>query len=40
MVTIQIAMMGKVPARTLREAVFAHPIFSESLNNLFALLDG
>jgi pyruvate/2-oxoglutarate dehydrogenase complex dihydrolipoamide dehydrogenase (E3) component len=35
MAMIEIAMMGKVPARTLRDAVFAHPTLAESLNNLF-----
>ena len=33
---LQIAMMGGVTASTLREAMFAHPTFAESLNNLFA----
>jgi pyruvate/2-oxoglutarate dehydrogenase complex dihydrolipoamide dehydrogenase (E3) component len=32
---IQLAMMGKLPFTTLREAVFAHPTLAESLNNLF-----
>ncbi len=35
----QMAMTGNVTADTLREAVFAHPLLSESLNNLFASLD-
>lgn len=33
---IEIAMLGKVPASTLRDAVFAHPTLAEALNNLFA----
>ena len=35
---IQIAMMGKLPYTALRDGVFSHPTFSESLNNLFAQL--
>src|SRR5215218_1879685 len=33
---LQIAMMGEVPYTTLRDAIFAHPTLSESLNTLFA----
>jgi pyruvate/2-oxoglutarate dehydrogenase complex dihydrolipoamide dehydrogenase (E3) component len=36
---IQLAMMGKLPYTTLRDAVFAHPTLAESLNNLFAHFD-
>jgi pyruvate/2-oxoglutarate dehydrogenase complex dihydrolipoamide dehydrogenase (E3) component len=36
MAMLQIAMMGKVPYPVLREATFAHPTLSESLNNLFS----
>ena len=32
---IQLAMMGNLKYPVLRDAVFAHPLFSESLNNLF-----
>jgi pyruvate/2-oxoglutarate dehydrogenase complex dihydrolipoamide dehydrogenase (E3) component len=32
---LQIAIMGRVPATQLAEAVFAHPTLAESLNNLF-----
>lgn len=32
---IEIAMMGKLPYTKLRDAIFAHPLLSESLNNLF-----
>ena len=39
MSVFQMAMMGGVTCDTLREAVFAHPLLSESLNNLFATLD-
>jgi pyruvate/2-oxoglutarate dehydrogenase complex dihydrolipoamide dehydrogenase (E3) component len=35
MATLQLAMMGKLPYTTLRDAVFAHPTLAESLNNLF-----
>ncbi|MCI0664592.1 MAG: mercuric reductase [Acidobacteria bacterium] len=31
---IQIAMMGKLPYTTLKDAIFAHPTLAESLNNL------
>ena len=37
---LQIAMMGKVPYPALRDGVFAHPTLAESLNKLFARLDG
>jgi pyruvate/2-oxoglutarate dehydrogenase complex dihydrolipoamide dehydrogenase (E3) component len=37
---IQIAMMGGVPYTALRDSVFAHPTLAESLNNLFATVDG
>lgn len=36
---IQIAMMGKLPYTALRDAVFAHPTYAESLNNLFSTLE-
>jgi pyruvate/2-oxoglutarate dehydrogenase complex dihydrolipoamide dehydrogenase (E3) component len=32
---LQLAMMGKMPFTTLRDAIFAHPTLAESLNNLF-----
>jgi len=35
---LQMAMMGGVTWDTLRDTVFAHPTFAESLNNLFARL--
>ncbi|MFC2077469.1 mercuric reductase [Candidatus Bipolaricaulota bacterium] len=33
---IQVAMMGDLPSSALRDAIFAHPTLTESLNNLFA----
>ncbi|MFL6415929.1 MAG: mercuric reductase [Bryobacteraceae bacterium] len=36
---VQIAMMGKLTYKELVEAIFAHPAYSESLNNLFNKLD-
>jgi len=32
---LQLAMMGKLPFTTLRDAIFSHPTLAESLNNLF-----
>ncbi len=38
---IEIAMMGKLPYTALRDGVFAHPLLSEALNNVFSsLADG
>ena len=37
---IQIAMMGDLPYTALRDGVFSHPTLAESLNNLFATIDG
>lgn len=39
MAMIQIAMMGRLPYSSLRDAIFAHPTLAESLNNLFAAVD-
>ena len=39
MSVLQVAMMGGVPYTAIRDGVFAHPTFSESLNNLFMRLD-
>ncbi|MFL6446856.1 MAG: mercuric reductase [Bryobacteraceae bacterium] len=36
---VQIAMMGKLKYTDLVEAIFAHPAYSESLNNLFNKLE-
>jgi len=37
---IQIAMMGKLKYTALQSAIFAHPLFAESLNNLFSNFQG
>lgn len=39
MSVLQMAMMGSITYQQVREAIFAHPLFSESLNNLFIPLD-
>ena len=39
MSVLQVAMMGDLPYTAIRDGVFAHPTFSESLNNLFMRLD-
>ncbi|MEM8533651.1 MAG: mercuric reductase [Chloroflexota bacterium] len=39
MAVIQMAMMGNLPYTALRDAVFAHPTLSESLNTLFSMID-
>ncbi|WP_333642399.1 FAD-dependent oxidoreductase, partial [Mesotoga prima] len=39
MSAIQIAMMGNLPYTSLRDGIFAHPTFAESLNNVFMGLD-
>jgi pyruvate/2-oxoglutarate dehydrogenase complex dihydrolipoamide dehydrogenase (E3) component len=36
---LQIAMLGDITYEQLRENIFAHPTFSESINNLFMSLD-
>lgn len=33
---LQVAMMGGLPYEALRDGIFAHPTYAESLNNLFA----
>lgn len=38
MTVLQVAMMGGLPYTTIRDSAFAHPTWSESLNNLFAQL--
>jgi pyruvate/2-oxoglutarate dehydrogenase complex dihydrolipoamide dehydrogenase (E3) component len=40
MAMIQIAIMGGLPYTTLRDGMFAHPTLAESLNTLFASVDG
>ncbi|HMC36617.1 MAG TPA: FAD-containing oxidoreductase, partial [Actinomycetota bacterium] len=32
---VEVAMLGRLPYTTLRDAIFAHPALAESLNNLF-----
>ena len=36
---LQLAMMGGITYQQLKEGVFAHPTYAESLNNLFMTLD-
>lgn len=36
---IQIAMMGKLPYTALRDGIWAHPTFAESLNRLFGSVE-
>ncbi|RYZ78404.1 MAG: FAD-containing oxidoreductase, partial [Proteobacteria bacterium] len=39
MAVLQIAMMAKMPYSSIRDAIFAHPTWAESLNNVFLRLD-
>ncbi len=39
MTILQMAMMGNVTYEEIRFAIFAHPLYAESLNNLFMSLD-
>ncbi|GHO89820.1 mercuric reductase [Dictyobacter formicarum] len=39
MAMLEVAMIGKVPASTLRDAIFAHPTLAESLNSVFTTFD-
>jgi pyruvate/2-oxoglutarate dehydrogenase complex dihydrolipoamide dehydrogenase (E3) component len=39
MSVLETAMMGKLPYTALRDATYAHPTLSESLNNLFTAMD-
>lgn len=36
MTVLQVAMMGKLPYQQLRDGIFAHPTWAESLNNIFS----
>ena len=36
---VQMAMLGGITYETIREMIFAHPLYAESLNNLFIPLD-
>ena len=40
MAMFEIAIMGRLPYTTLKEATFAHPTLAESLNSLFMAMDG
>ena len=40
MSVLQTAMMGELPVTRLRDAPYAHPTLAESLNNLFAGIEG
>jgi pyruvate/2-oxoglutarate dehydrogenase complex dihydrolipoamide dehydrogenase (E3) component len=35
----QIAMLGNLPYTVLRDGIFAHPTFAESLNNVFTAME-
>ena len=39
MTVLEVAMLGQLPYTALRDGVFAHPLLSESLNNLFMTLE-
>lgn len=39
MSALQVAMMGHLPYGAIKEAIFAHPVLAESLNNLFLAMD-
>jgi pyruvate/2-oxoglutarate dehydrogenase complex dihydrolipoamide dehydrogenase (E3) component len=39
MSVLETAIMGKLPYMTLRDATYAHPTLTESLNNLFMAMD-
>ena len=39
MSVLETAMMGKLPYTALRDATYAHPTLTESLNNLFTAMD-
>jgi pyruvate/2-oxoglutarate dehydrogenase complex dihydrolipoamide dehydrogenase (E3) component len=39
MSVLETAIMGKLPYTALRDATYAHPTLSESLNNLFTAMD-
>ena len=36
---LQMAMAGGITYKYLRDMIFAHPLYAESLNNLFMTLD-
>jgi len=39
MTMLQLAMTGKIPYDDIRYMIFAHPLYAESLNNLFMSID-
>ena len=39
MSVLQMAMVGRIPWQQIKDMVFAHPLYAESLNNLFMALD-
>ena len=39
MSVMQMAMLGKIKYSKIRDGIFAHPLLSESLNNLFMAMD-
>ncbi len=39
MAVLEMAMMGNVPYTAIRDGIFAHPTYSEALNNLFSTLE-
>lgn len=39
MSVLQMAMVGKITADEIRSMIFAHPLYAESLNNLFMSID-
>jgi pyruvate/2-oxoglutarate dehydrogenase complex dihydrolipoamide dehydrogenase (E3) component len=39
MTMLQMAMMGNITYEQIRYCVFAHPLYAESLNNLFLGLE-
>lgn len=40
MSVLQMAMLGKIDYSAIRNMMFAHPLYAESLNNLFMKFDG
>ena len=39
MTVIQVAMLGKLTATAVADAIFTHPLLAEGLNTLFAMFD-
>lgn len=39
MAVVEVAMLGRVPYTTLRDAIFVHPTLAESLNTLFSMVE-